>query len=131
MNQWGGIAGQVPKIPDILELPNGDIVHGGITINEPYDKWILIPWEVEGVEDLPQQQRRKVAKTVIIQRLKDIGKLQEARNVLDTYDLFVREMWNALNEFYVDDDYAIALLSAIGVKPIVIMGEDRETGLGK
>ena len=54
--------------------------------------------------------RRLVRRSVIVDRLQAAGKLEAARAVLDTADLYTRERWNAREAIYADDPTAIALL---------------------
>lgn len=46
IDEWGGVWGQSPGIPNPLELPNGDVVCGAKTY-EDYSGYTLIPWEMD------------------------------------------------------------------------------------
>jgi hypothetical protein len=65
--------------------------------------------------------RRLVRRSVIVDRLQAIGKLEAARAALDAADLYSRERWNARAAVYADDPTAIALLRAIGADPDAIL----------
>jgi len=66
--------------------------------------------------------RRLVPKSVIIARLQEAGKLAAASAAINV-DLYVRERWYAPDRpaIYADDPEALALLTAIGADPKVIL----------
>ena len=65
--------------------------------------------------------RRLIAKSMIVDRLQEVQKLAAARAALDAADLYTRERWNTRDAIYSDDETAIALLTAIGADPAVIL----------
>ncbi len=65
--------------------------------------------------------RRLVPKTVIVDRLEAVGKLQAARTALDAADLYMRERWNSRSAIYADDAAAIALLQSVGAEAADIL----------
>lgn len=62
-----------------------------------------------------------IPKRVIVDRLYAAGKLDAARAALDAADLYTQERWNCRDSIYSDDPTAIALLTAIGADPAVIL----------
>lgn len=46
LNQWGGVWGQCPAIPDMIACPNGDQVHCPL-INTDYAGVQLIEWTMD------------------------------------------------------------------------------------
>lgn len=66
--------------------------------------------------------RRTVAKSLIITRLNEAGKLAAARQALNA-DIYRRERWYAPDkpDVFADDPEALALLAAIGADPAIIM----------
>ena len=45
ITSWGGIIGQMPGIPDMIALPNGDQVHCP-RVGDTYGEWTLTNWYV-------------------------------------------------------------------------------------
>ena len=95
--------------PNWFDLATSDdLSHWGIAVEEIQDP-------------TPQVERRRVAKSVIVDRLYAAGKLDAARATLDAADTYTRERWNTRVEIYADDPTAIALLQAIGANPNEIL----------
>lgn len=69
----------------------------------------------------PMAQPRLVPKRIIVDRLQVAGKLEAARTALDAQTLYVRERWNARDSVYATDPDTIALLTAIGADPAIIL----------
>jgi len=64
---------------------------------------------------------RSVPKIVVVERLHAAGKLAAARTAIDAASLLMREKWNAAQSIKQDDPDALALLTAIGADPAVIL----------
>lgn len=66
--------------------------------------------------------RRLISKSVIIERLHIAGKLVAAQAALNA-DAYARERWYAADKpaIYADDAEALALLTAIGADPEIIL----------
>jgi hypothetical protein len=66
--------------------------------------------------------KRKIAKSVIISRLIEANKIGAARAVLDSNDAAYARWWAPDRPaIYYDDPEALALLTAIGADPEIIM----------
>ena len=78
---------------------------------------------LQQLSDLPLPPRAvwTVSKVVIVERLEAAGKLAAARAALDAASLLLRERWNAIQTVRNDDPDALALLTAIGADPAVIL----------
>lgn len=69
--------------------------------------------------------RPLLAKSIIVDRLQQSGKLVLAKAALDAAPLYTRERWNARSHIFTDDPDAQALLTAIGADPAVIFAPTR------
>lgn len=80
---------------------------------------------VIAMHDPEKPARYLVRKSTIVVRLQVAGKLTAASAALDA-DLYARERWYAPDKpaVYADDPEALALLSAIGADPAVIMAPE-------
>jgi hypothetical protein len=107
-----------------------EVVVDGIAMTVPdvpgnRHRQAIADWEAEGnaiaAYEAPAT-RRRVAKSLIIQRLHEAGLLADAKAALDA-DLYVRERWYAPDRpaVYSDDAEALALLSAIGADAEAVM----------
>ena len=82
---------------------------------------IQAEWAANAAKPAPRQL---VQKSVIIDRLQAAGLLAKARSALDSADLYTRERWNTRDAIYADDATALALLTAIGADPAVILATE-------
>jgi hypothetical protein len=63
IEQWGGIWGQCPGIPNPIILPNGDQICGG-EIDVEYSGYKLVVWEMESPSSsTPPTPEEKLAST--------------------------------------------------------------------
>lgn len=137
---WGDEPGYCARLPNIITLPSGDQVHCP-SEGEDYQGARLVQrmWQegastsiayVDGkvVVTKPKPEvvpiRILVPKSVIIDRLHSVGKLDAARAALDAADLYTRERWNTRTAIYADDPTALGLLSSIGADPAVILAAE-------
>lgn len=44
--EWGGVWGQCPSVPNPISLPNGDVVNAP-SINTDYNGYLLVEWSME------------------------------------------------------------------------------------
>jgi hypothetical protein len=77
-------------------------------------------WKGEALS-APPPIRSLVLKSVMVDRLHAAGLLEAARTALDGASLYDRERWNTRDSVYSDDPTTIALLTAIGADPAVIL----------
>jgi hypothetical protein len=109
-------------------VPAGDAV---------YSAWLddgHLPTRIASMADLEDVLRaanvppyHRVAKSTIVRRLQEAGKLAEASAALNA-DLYARERWYAPDRPAVnaDDPEALALLQAIGADPAVILAREAD-----
>lgn len=65
IEQWGGVWGQCPSVPNPINLPNGDTVYGP-ALNTDYQGYELIVWEMEQPPaPVPQQVPMWAVRTVL------------------------------------------------------------------
>lgn len=88
----------------------------------------VMDWWVDGqtvTVVLPEPPRRKIAKSLVQQRLIDAGKIDAAHAALwSNKASFARWFAPDHPEVYADDPDALALLAAIGADPDVIMAPE-------
>ncbi|MCX5569589.1 hypothetical protein [Kaistia nematophila] len=114
---WSGdgyrIAGIVPA-----EIPAGkQLVSGGIDGIELIDG--VPTWKME---DAPPPPRRMIRKSLVKQRLIDLGLMDAAYAALTSQPVaFARWFDMDYPEVYADDPDALALLDSIGADPEVVM----------
>ena len=69
IQQWGGVWGQTPGIPNPITLPNGDQVHGA-SVNDQYEGLVLVPWEMDPPPlvgtDINAERERRIAAGVTV-----------------------------------------------------------------
>jgi len=82
----------------------------------------LVAFDAKMAAAMAPSARRLVPKSLIIARLQEAGKLAAASAAINV-DLYVRERWYAPDRpaIYADDPEALALLTAIGADPKVIL----------
>lgn len=65
IEQWGGLWGQCPGIPNPVVLPNGDHVHAP-SLDTDYQGYKLVMWEMDPPAPLtPQEKLANAGLTVI------------------------------------------------------------------
>lgn len=65
IEQWGGVWGQCPSVPNPINLPNGDTVYAP-ALNTDYQGYELIVWEMEQPPTpVPQQVPMWAVRTVL------------------------------------------------------------------
>lgn len=53
VEQWGGVYGQCPGIPEVIKIPNGDVVHCP-QIDVIYSSCRLLPWMMDAPPAEPE-----------------------------------------------------------------------------
>jgi hypothetical protein len=72
----------------------------------------------------PQPEPRLVRKSLIIDRLHEAGKLDDAYAVLQGASLYDRQRWESRDAIYFNDPTMLAALNAVGADPDVIMAPE-------
>lgn len=90
IEQWGGIWGQCPGVPNPIDLPNGDIVCAP-ELNTNYSGYELIPWEMAPPSPtVPQQAPMWAVRTV----LQNAGLFDQAQQLINaSTDNALKNVW--------------------------------------
>ena len=65
IDQWGGVWGVIPGVPNPIHLPTGDVIYSP-EINVLYSGYKLIPWLMnQPVTSIPQQVPMWAVRTVL------------------------------------------------------------------
>ena len=108
-----------------------EMVSDGATVHVPddmrnMDRQAIADWEAAGNTIAPYvappPERRRVAKSLIVERLNAAGLLAAAKQALSA-DLYAQERWYAPGQpaVYADDPETLALLNAIGADAATIL----------
>lgn len=108
MQEWGGVYGESPGIPNPLLLPNGDQVCGA-ELNHDYGGYRLEIWEVKpGISQVKQEEIRRVLTALGVETLEELVLKQiegvDAQTVQKVKK--IREQATKLAEKEVPDDFA-------------------------
>lgn len=90
VEQWGGIWGQHPNIPNPISLPNGDIIYSP-ELDTEYSGYELMRWEMEPPPPaVPQQVPMWAVRTV----LQNDGLFDQAQGLIEaSSDNALKNIW--------------------------------------
>lgn len=90
VEQWGGIWGQCPSIPNPISIPNGDVVYSPL-LNTDYSGYELVVWEMEPPPPaVPQQVPMWAVRTI----LQNDGLFDQAQTLIDaSTDNALKNVW--------------------------------------
>lgn len=111
VQEWGGIWGQCPGIPNPLKLPNGDIVHAP-SLNTAYSGYTLVEWLMdEPPPSIPASITPRQCRLLLLQQ----GLLADVEAMIAQSTEDVRITWEYALEFRRDDPLLNQLAANLGL----------------
>ena len=89
-----------------------------------YQAWLAAGNAPDPADPLPEPEQRLVRKSLIIDRLQALGKLDAAYAALQAAPLYDRQRWETRDSVYFNDPTMLAALSAIGADAAVVMAAE-------
>lgn len=89
-----------------------------------YQAWLAVGNTPDPADPLPEPDPRLVRKSLIIDRLYAMGKLDDAYAALQAAPLYDRQRWESRNAVYFNDPTMLAVLATIGADADVVMAPE-------
>lgn len=89
-----------------------------------YQAWLAVGNVPDPADPLPEPAPRLVRKSLIIDRLYAMGKLDDAYAALQAAPLYDRQRWESRNAVYFNDPTMLAVLATIGADADAVMAPE-------
>lgn len=114
VQQWGGVWGKTPDIPNPLRLPNGDDVHCA-DLDTDYSGWRLVAWTMdEPSSPVPAMVTPRQIRLLLLQQ--DL--LDDVEALIAEQDRAVRITWEFATEFRRGDPFLLAMAQGLGLDEV-------------
>lgn len=112
VEQWGGVWGQCPAVPNPINIPNGDVVCAP-ELNTDYSGYELTPWEMEPPPPAVPQQVPMWAVRTVLQNDSLFDQAQALVNA--STDNALKNVWEYGNFADRNSNAIISLATALGL----------------